>query len=144
MLEERNEIVGQPTISTTSDAETVGRPTVSLSDLTDTDIKALKRCLQPQRKRDANCRQQIDQMLKERDWLEVAMFASYCVQMHALRLRPFEAPPCWAPDHGPCAPLLERMLRHGFSQFEPDMQAVIVALNQIERPMHRPRNKNER
>jgi hypothetical protein len=97
----------------------------------DNDLDALERCVQLQRGIE---RGHVDNMLIYRDWREVAEFCSYSLQMHSLKLKPWELPPCVGPDKGVGAALLQRMLRHGYSQYEPDLQAVILKLNKLERP----------
>jgi hypothetical protein len=64
--------------------------------LTPTDKAALKLAIVLARKGDRASQQQIDAMLKERPWREVAMFEAYGCQCDALRLKPWQLPPCWA------------------------------------------------
>jgi hypothetical protein len=61
-------------------------------------------------------------LLAQHNWLEAAMTASYNVQGDALRLHPWEDPPCCC-DPSPGTPggrLLAKMLAHGVSRYEPD------------------------
>lgn len=100
--------------------------------LTKTDKAALKLAIEIDRKRDRATRQQIDSMLKERPWREVAEFAAYGCQCAALHLKPWQPPPCWAEiddqdnEAGPisgrraAAKLLQRLLAAGLSRYEPD------------------------
>lgn len=82
--------------------------------------------------------EQIESMLKDRPWEEVAEFAAYHQQCKNLRLKPGETPPC----HGAVnvsAPgstgdlsfptanrLLQRMLDTGLSQWEPDPESALA------------------
>jgi hypothetical protein len=100
--------------------------------LTETDKAALKLAIEIDRKRDHATRRQIDDMLKERPWREVAEFAAYGCQCTALHLKPWQPPPCWAEigdrdnEAGPisgrraAAELLQRMLSLGISRWHPD------------------------
>jgi hypothetical protein len=95
----------------------------------ETDHEALKR-IAIDRKRDRATRQQIDSMLKERPWREIA--ETYGCQCTALHLKPWQPPPYWAEiddqdnEAGPisgrraAAELLRRLLVVGLSRFEPD------------------------
>jgi hypothetical protein len=44
---------------------------------------------------------QIDSMLEDRPWQDVAEFAAYHRKVQALRLKPWEHPPCWVHDPEP-------------------------------------------
>ncbi|MBB6407653.1 hypothetical protein [Mesorhizobium sangaii] len=59
-------------------------------------------------------------------WFEAAIFASYCCQIKALRLKPWESPPVHGRKEDPQSwRLLQRMLKAGISQFEPDPPAAL-------------------
>jgi len=82
--------------------------------------------------------EQIESMLKDRSWEEVAQFAAKHQQCKNLQLKPGEIPPC----HGAvnlAAPgtdadqsfssanrLLQRLLDAGLSQWEPDPEAALA------------------
>jgi hypothetical protein len=77
---------------------------------------------------------QIDLMLQDRDFWEVAMFAADCAQTKALRLKPWQIAPRWAsPDdvtaatteRREAAKLLRKMLATGVSRYHPDPLAAI-------------------
>jgi hypothetical protein len=93
------------------------------------DMDALRRCMaigmaptEPGRKG------QLVDMLKDRPWIEVAEFAAYGCQRRALKLKPFDEPPCWGGEDPPgkAAALLDRMLAAGISQWEPDPMAALA------------------
>jgi hypothetical protein len=99
------------------------------------DRDALERCMDMAR-RDPSRARQMDSMLTDQAWLEVATFASYVVQGQNLRLKPWESPPmCGGPTPGRTGPaaesdikagqLLDRMLAAGLSQYEPDPIAAL-------------------
>jgi hypothetical protein len=63
-------------------------------------------------------------MLEERDWFEVARFASYHQQVKNLRCTPWESPPCWIGSDASVGPqyleIGRRLVQAGLSLFEPD------------------------
>ena len=77
---------------------------------------------------------QIEDMLEDRPWLEVAEFCSYGCQMRSLQLRPWMWPPCWVdtddrnPEHAPAVALLKRLLANNLSRFEPDPVTALAAI----------------
>jgi hypothetical protein len=91
------------------------------------DDDALQRCLEIAR-RDLGRAKQLDSMLEDQDWYEVARFAASCVQGHALRLKLWETPPCSEsavedepkPFDPAAQALLRKMLKAGLSRYEPD------------------------
>ena len=104
--------------------------------LDEVDIDALTRAMAKARE-DLDRAKQLDAMLKQRPWAEVARFASYCCQCDALDLQPYENPPCHARIIGqpidPAAPhLLERLLDAGLSQWEPDPLAALKEADERE------------
>jgi hypothetical protein len=113
--------------------------------LTPTDKAALELAIDLARKGDRTSQQQIDAMLKERPWQDVAEFAAYGCQCDALRLKPWQPPPCWAEvddqdneagpisGHKAAAELLRRMLALGISRWHPDPLAAIETA-EAERP----------
>lgn len=101
--------------------------------MTRNDRAALKLAIEHARAQDEGRRQQIDSMLADEPWEEVATFASYGCQMRSLRLRPWETPPAWVddPQHPrkvdeAAARLLRQMLAHGVSRWHPDPLAAIA------------------
>jgi hypothetical protein len=108
--------------------------------LSEVDIAALERAIELAQAESAATRQQIDAMLRERAWEEVARFAAYCCQDRALALKPWQMPPCWvrcdpneilqkpySDERGhdyrgeqQAARLLKKLLAAGLSKFEPD------------------------
>jgi hypothetical protein len=106
--------------------------------LSDLDREALERALAIDRKRDAACRQQIEERLGAEPWFEVARLAAQRCQETSLHLRPWE---CWPPcavavddvdepgyEHRgirQSAELLRRMLAIGLSRFEPDPESAL-------------------
>ena len=88
-------------------------------------------------KSDRATRQQIESMLRERPWREVAEFAAYGCQCDALRLKPWQPPPCHAhldDDDGEAGPimgrraaamLLRKMLLLAVDRWHPDPLAAI-------------------
>jgi len=101
--------------------------------LSPTDQDALTRALAFCRAESDARAHQLDAMLVERPWRDVARFASYCSQTASLRLDPWETPPCWisnidaalkAADDARgirgAARLLQKMLALGLSRFEPN------------------------
>ena len=104
-----------------------------MTDLETIDRDALERALHIIRNNPERA-QQITSMLADRPWLEVAVFAAYVCQRHALRLRPWQSPPMDAEigeprpyDHG-ARVLLKRMRVAGLSRFEPDPVAALDRL----------------
>lgn len=82
-------------------------------------------------------RTQIDRMLDDRSWREVAEFAVYGCQMRSLQLRPWMWPPCWVrlddpvSEHAPAVSLLKRLLRlldNNLSRYEPDPVGALAAI----------------
>ena len=71
---------------------------------------------------------QLVNMLKDRPWIEVATFAAYGCQRRALKLKPWNEPPCWGGEDPPgkAARWLDRMLAAGISQWEPDPKGALA------------------
>jgi hypothetical protein len=104
-------------------------------ELSAVDRDALERAIEICRtKKGPAVREQTDDMLKTRPWLDAASFAAYSCQCDALHLKPWQSPPVWIEDlvgdiqAGPdgvggqhaAARLLRRMLDAGLSRYEPD------------------------
>jgi hypothetical protein len=107
------------------------------------DREALERCIEIMRaSKEPSDRKQIERTLDEDGWQKAADSAVYHCQMNALRLRPWQSPPCWIDsrdikpiitrgDDGvtgdyAAAKLLQRMLAHGLSRWEPDPVAALA------------------
>jgi hypothetical protein len=70
---------------------------------------------------------QLDAMLADRPWDEVAQFAAYFCQTKTLHLKPWQIPPCHvadpdnpAPGEATAAKILRKMLAAGLSRWHPD------------------------
>jgi hypothetical protein len=110
------------------------KPTTRLSEV---DREALERAIVLARQESPGRRDQIDSMLRERDWLDVAKFCAYCCQDTELKLKPWEIVPCWIddidqhvalPDLGQrrrAIRLLRKLLALGLSKFEPTPLAAL-------------------
>jgi hypothetical protein len=95
------------------------------------DRDALERAMAAARAESAGRSQQLDELLQQESWVEVASFAATIAQTRALDLMPWETAPvdaetlCW--EHGrqvvkrdpKAGALLDRMLAAGLSRFEP-------------------------
>jgi hypothetical protein len=66
--------------------------------------------------------EQLDRMLEDREWFEVARFASAHCQRRALNLKPWESPPVWVGvgDDPHAEALWKRMRACGVSRYHPD------------------------
>jgi hypothetical protein len=67
--------------------------------------------------------EQLDRMLEDRPWAEVATFASYSCQIDFLELQPWQSPPMCGdtePIDDNALRLLSRMLRCGISRYAPN------------------------
>jgi hypothetical protein len=111
--------------------------------LSATDREALERALRIGRALSFEERDYLDYVLREDGWQRAAEAAVYRQQDAALRLRPWQSPPCCidpdevddilaAGDDGvqgqfAAARLVQRLLRAGLSQFEPDPLAALEA-----------------
>jgi hypothetical protein len=92
---------------------------IAEADLSDDDMDALRKCMEIA-KRDPLRVEQLESMLEDRPWIEVARFACYCVQGDVLRLKLWESPPCSPSDDEAAWKLLQKMLKAGVSRFDPD------------------------
>jgi hypothetical protein len=99
------------------------------------DIVALQLAIAKARARNKRRREQIDAMLVDRSWEEVAQFAAYGRQFVSLKLKPWQTPPCFVADENEprvgeeeAAKLLRRMLRAGISRWHPDPMAALEAV----------------
>jgi hypothetical protein len=76
-------------------------------------------------------RRQIAHLLREQSWIEVAKFAAMNCQMEALRLKPWELPPCEVFSNEmdtEGGKLLQRMVAAGVSKYHPDPLAALREL----------------
>jgi hypothetical protein len=89
------------------------------ADYQEHDIEALRMCMEIA-SREPDRAEQLESMLEDRPWLEVAQFACYCVQGDVLRLKLWESPPCASSGDEAAQKLLQKMLKAGVSQFDPD------------------------
>jgi hypothetical protein len=115
------------------------QPAVTPPRLGRVDRDALKRAIGDARAQDPGRDKQISSMLATRPWFEVARFAAYCCQDRALRLRPWQSPPCWMGDDKPAVDnddthgdlrawqLRRRLIEAGLSPYEPDPIAALEA-----------------
>ena len=100
--------------------------------MTPTDRAALTLALE-QARRDRGRAEQLDDMLTERSWIEVATFAASCCQIASLCLKPWETPPCHVevdgtePESRAARELLREMLARGVSRWHPDPVRAIEA-----------------
>jgi hypothetical protein len=98
------------------------------------DREALRRALKMARAQSAEEAAYIDRIFANEGWQRAAESAVYHLQDRALKLRPWQPPPCWCRDpegdlfagndgiggRYAAALLTQRLLRAGLSRFEPD------------------------
>jgi hypothetical protein len=95
---------------------------------TDIDLDALRRAMVIAQ-RDPLRAGQLQEMLGRRAWAAVAEFAAYGCQRRALKLKPWQSPPCCCdndPKDRDAVLLLDEMLAAGVSQWEPDPMAALA------------------
>jgi len=112
------------------------------------DQDALARSIEIRRASGPDKREQIEDMLATRTWIDAAEFAAYSCQVDALHLKPWQSPPCWIDDieatlaagndgnlgDYAAATLSRRMLDWNLSQFEPDPIAAIKRAQEHKSP----------
>ena len=112
-----------------------------MMNLTDVDWDALTLAIETTRRESPARRRQIDDFMSSRSWFDVATFCAACAQERALRLPPWQPPPCDIgniaaaldrvrhPQRGyrAAALLLQRMLDAGVSRWHPDPVAACEA-----------------
>jgi hypothetical protein len=107
--------------------------------MSQTDRAALGLAIEVTRNESPARRQQFDDFLSSRRWIDVATFAAGCAQSRALRLPPWQPPPCGIGNieaalnvsdeqsgYRAAALLLQRMERCGVSRWHPDPLAAIA------------------
>jgi hypothetical protein len=103
--------------------------------MTRNDKAALTLALEQARTESPGRAQQIDSMLEDQPWAEVATFAASCCQSRLLNLDPWQMPPCAGDsEHHPdpdAKKLLEQMLAAGVSRWHPDPMAAIEAARHV-------------
>ena len=100
-----------------------------------TDRAALELALQQTlAEKDQSRVEQVRSMLEDRDRLDVMQFCSFHRQIEALKLRPWELPPCLGDYDGSPGgrdeqawALLKRMRKAGLSRWDPDPLAAVEA-----------------
>ena len=97
--------------------------------MTRNDRDALRLAVALARNEDIYRAKQIDAKLEDEPWEDVAEFAAWCCQTRALRLDPWQMPPCHGDSvHHPdpeAKKLLRQMLDLGISRWHPDPMAAI-------------------
>jgi hypothetical protein len=98
------------------------------------DLEALKLAMEQCRVSSRARGRQLDAMLEDRPWEEVAQFAAYDRQIANLRLKPWQEPPCHVEDPNEprrgeehAAKLLRKMLKAGLSRWHPNPPAALEA-----------------
>jgi hypothetical protein len=91
------------------------------------DRAALALAVARYRARDSRNAGRLDCMFADRSWEDAARFAAYGEQFAALRLKPWEEPPCCADPKGdgPASQLLRRMIKAKISRYHPDPIAAL-------------------
>jgi hypothetical protein len=103
------------------------------------DHDALQRAMAMVRDESPGRARQIDDMLKDRPWLQVAQFAAYSCQHRTLHLKPWQSPPCTMGDAEPIGDLQQhglhsawelrrKLLTAGLSMYEPDPVGVLAEM----------------
>ena len=117
-----------------------------MNEIDEIDRDALKRALVACRAESPARAKQLDSMLADEPWQQVAVFAATCVQMDSLDLMPWQSPPFRAslrdldkPYGDPSgkresAELLKRLLDANLSPFEPDPLAAIAEAEEKRQP----------
>ena len=94
------------------------------------DDDALRRAMAITR-RDPSRAMQLDEVLRDEPWTEVAEFAAFHCHIQTLGLKPWQLPPCSIEQNDPrqdnkdAQRLLRRMLAAGVSRYEPDPLAAL-------------------
>jgi hypothetical protein len=77
--------------------------------------------------------EQLDDMLRDRPWEDVAQFAAYSRQITTMKLRPWEQAPCHVEDENEpkrgeetAARVLKKMLKAGISRWHPNPLAALA------------------
>jgi hypothetical protein len=108
---------------------------------------ALERAIEMERAKGGIAQQRIEAMLATQPWAEAAEFASFSCQVDALAVQPWQPVPSQIGDadaviaagndgtmgHYAAAKLLQRLLRAGLSEYEPDPIAALERVNVLSR-----------
>ena len=111
-------------------------------DLGDVDRDALQRAMKLCAAQGRDHAEQLEAMLGDRPWDEVAHFAAASCQRRTLRLSPWQSPPCDCliepqnPQDSNARKLLRQMLDAGLSRFEPDPLAALGRTTKGPAPAH--------
>lgn len=111
-----------------------------MAELSRADRDALRRAFVQLAGESEQERERLDRLVVRNGWTDAAETATYALQCRALRLRPWEPPPCWirdleadlaAGDDGVggrfrAAKLTQRLLKANLSRFEPDPLAALA------------------
>jgi hypothetical protein len=110
-------------------------PEIELA-LDDKDTAALTLALTQCRAQNEERARQLDRLLTQRPWQQVARLAAYVCQARNLELKPWETAPCWVldpdtadRDERDAAKLLQRMLKAGVSQYHPNPRRALKEVN---------------
>jgi hypothetical protein len=111
-------------------------PVIRLPDgLDPADLAALRLAFAQSRAGSKARAEQLDSMLEDRSWEEVARFAAYDQQIDNMGLRPWEPPPCCVNDadnprdgEEAAAKVLRVMIRSGVSKWHPNPLAALEAV----------------
>jgi hypothetical protein len=102
------------------------------------DFAALKLAMERCRASSEGRSRQLDSMLEDRPWEDVAIFAAYDQQMENLHLKPWQVPPAHVNDpahpeagEGEAAALLRRMIAAGVSKWDPDPLNALDAAKKV-------------
>jgi hypothetical protein len=104
---------------------------------------ALTRALEMERAKGGVAQPRIERMLETESWWDAATFAAYSCQIDSLHVQPWQPVPCQIGDadaviaagndgtmgHYAAAKLLQRLLRAGLSEYEPDPIAALERAN---------------
>jgi hypothetical protein len=93
-------------------------------DLDDVDRDALRRALKIAMKDPSEAKRLQARLDAGEPWTQVAQSVVYGLQYAALHLCPWQSPPVWD-DGAESSALLDEMLAHNISQYEPDPAAAL-------------------
>jgi hypothetical protein len=113
--------------------------------LTKADREALQRAIDMARAKSPQEREHIDRVLAQDGWQEAAETATYHLQDRALKLKPWQTPPCWLRSDAAvqvalltplpdlkgrrfAAELVQQLIAAGLSRYEPDPLRALAAV----------------